>query len=206
MESTFAIVRAHFAWLFIYGPMLSFLPARWRGPRLNQKFALWNVATIISGAGEIFAAVNMVGIWYAFQVSPVLLWVAAYFLCDGVWRTTNANTHGEDTGTILLVFLDQAIHSSRESAWKIAHPVVSDLATADDAREDWQLKIEAARSKRHWEAGKIACVGERYYRIESSIQISGPRPFVYLLRSLPAGVPGHGVLTYKPVEVPQKSR
>jgi hypothetical protein len=89
--------------------------------------------------------------------------------------------------------------------WTLAHPIVTDLVTLDDLREDWQLKIEAARSKRHWETGKLVHFNEqRYFRIESSIQMGGPRPFVYLLRSLPAGVPGHGVLKYCPVAASQK--
>ncbi len=202
MGSTFATIRGHFAWLLIYGPALSFLPERWRGRGFNQKFALWEAATIISGVGELFAGVNMFGIWYTFQLSPALLWVAVYFLCDGAWRTINAKTHGESAGSVLLVFVDQAIHAARQSAWRVAHPVVSDLATLNDAREDWQLRIEAARPKRGWEAAKIVRFGERYFRIESSAQTGGPRPFVYMLRNLPAGVPGHNVLTYAPVEIP----
>jgi hypothetical protein len=206
MGSTFATIRANFAWIFVYGPALSILPERWRGRRLSQKFALWTAATIISGVAEMFAGLNMIGLYFTFQVSPVLLWVAAYSLCDGAWRALNAKTHGESAGTVLFVFADQAIYSMRQTVCKLAHPIVSDLVTLDDLREDWQLKIEAARLKRHWETGKLVHFNEqRYFRIESSIQMGGPRPFVYLLRSLPAGVPGHGVLKYNPVQSSQKS-
>ena len=153
----------------------------------------------------MFAGVNMFGIWFALPVSPVLLWGAVYCLCDGGWRALNAKTNGESAGTVVFVFLDQAIHSTHQAVWQAAHPVVPDLATLDDFREDWQLRIEAARSKRHWEVGKLVHFSEqRYFRIESSIQTGGPRPFVYLLRSLPAGVPGHGVLKYNPPQASQK--
>jgi hypothetical protein len=206
MGSTFATVRTHFGWIFIFGPVLSILPERLRGRALNQKFAIWGTATIISGVAEMFAGLNMIGIYFTFQVSPVLLWVAAYFLCDGAWRALNAKIHGESAGTVLFVFADEAIHAARQTAWKLTHPIVSDLVTLDDLREDWQLKIEAARSKRHWETGKLVHFNDqRYFRIESSIQMGGSRPFLYLLRSLPAGVPGHGVLKYSPVPAPQKS-
>ena len=204
MESIFARIRAQTAWLLLYGPVLSFLPEKWRGRRLNQKFALWNTATVISGAGEIFVGVNIFGIWLAFQFSPVLLWVGMYFLCDGVWRAFNASIQGESAGSVLLMFVDQRIDAARKSVWRMAHPIVSDFTTLDDVRQDWQLKIEAVRQKRKWEAGKIVRFGERYFCVESCVQFAGPRPFVYLLRSLEAGVPSHSVLTYTPVEISQK--
>ena len=75
------------------------------------------------------------------------------------------------------------------SAWMLRHPAVNDLVTADEAREDWQLKIESSRAKKDWDVGRMILYNERYYRIESVVRIESARPFVYLLRSLPAGVP-----------------
>jgi hypothetical protein len=205
MESTFTQVRSHLAWVCLYGPVMSILPEAWRGRSFNQKFALWEIATMISGVVEAIVGVNMLGAWIWLPVPMVVLWLAVYFLCDGIWRIINAKSRGDTAGTLLLVFVDQLFHSSRQGAWKVAHPVVADLTTLDDQREDWQLKIEAARAKKNWEVGKIVRFGERYFRIESSMQTGGPRPFIYLLRSLPAGVPGHGVLTYTPAGISQKS-
>jgi hypothetical protein len=204
MESVFTRVRTHLGWVCFYGPVMSFLPERWRGHAINQKFALWDIATIISGLGEMFLGVNMLGLWFWLRVSPVVLWISVYLFCDGAWRTINSKANGENAGSLLLVFVDQLFYSARHAAWTVAHPVVADLATLDDAREDWQLKIEAARAKKHWEAGKIVRLRERYFRIESSMQTGGPRPFIYLLLSLPAGVPGHGVLNFTPAGDPVK--
>jgi hypothetical protein len=200
-----AIIREQFAWLFFYGPLLSFLPARWRGGRINHKFVLWGTATIISGGGELLVGLNLFGFWYAYPLSTALLYVGMYFVCDGAWRVINAKEHGQNAGTLVLVFVDQLLATGHGVTWKIAHPVISDLTTLDDAREDWQLKIEAVRSKQDWEAGKIVRFGERYFRLESCLQIGGARPFVYFLRSMPIGVPSHSVLNYFPVEAPQKS-
>jgi hypothetical protein len=204
MESTFGKIRAHTAWFILYGPVLSLLPERWRGRTFNQKFASWVMATTISGVFELALAINLFCLWYVFQLSVVLAWIGIYFLCDGGWRTFNSFIHSESAGSVLLLFVDQAVHSARQGIWKVAHPVVSDQTTLDDAREDWQLKIEAARAKPKWEAGKLVLYGERYFRIESSIQTGGGRPFVYLLRSLPAGVPSLAVLKYTPVELYKK--
>jgi hypothetical protein len=206
MESTFGKIRAHTAWFILYGPVLSLLPERWRGRNLNQKFASWTLATTLSGVFEVALAVNLFCAWYVFQLTPVLAWIGIYFVCDGGWRAFNSFINGESAGSVLLLFVDQAFHSSRHSAWKVAHPVVSDLLKIDDAREDWQFKIEAARAKPKWEVGKLVFYGERYFRIESSIQVSGARPFVYLLRSLPAGFPSLYVLKYTPVEISQNSK
>lgn len=192
-------------WLFILGPTLSFVPSRWRGNRVNQKFALWGIATTISAGVEAFVGLNLFGLWYAYTLNPAVLWVGAYFICDGAWRVSNARREGQNTGTLLLVFVDQLFAGVKGTSWKIAHPVVSDLATMDDARLDWQLRVEAARPKPHWETGKIVRYGERYFRLESCIETGGARPFTYFLRSLPVGVPSHSVMTYFPVEIPQKS-
>jgi hypothetical protein len=81
------------------------------------------------------------------------------------------------------------------------HPAVPDAVMVDDNREQWQLKIESSRAKKYWEASRMILYGERYYRIESRTQIEGRRPFIYLLRSLPAGVPSLRVLRYTPNEV-----
>jgi hypothetical protein len=184
---------------------MSILPEGWRGRDFNQKFALWEIATMISGVLEAIIGVNMLGAWIWLPAPMVVLWLSVYFLCDGIWRIINAKSHGDTAGTLLLVFVDQLFHSSRQGAWKVAHPVVPDLTTLDDLREDWQLKIEAARAKKNWETEKIVRFGERYFRIESSMQTGGPRPFTYLLRALPAGVPGISVLTYTPEGNSQKS-
>ncbi|MFZ0819627.1 MAG: hypothetical protein WAM91_06130 [Candidatus Acidiferrales bacterium] len=204
MESTFGKIRAQTAWFLFYGPALSFLPERWRGRNFNQKFASWGIATTISGVFELALAINLFCMWYVFQLSPVLAWIGIYFICDGGWRAFNSFINSESAGSVLLLFLDQAVYSARQGIWKVAHPVVADLTKLDDAREDWQLKIEAARAKPKWEVGKLMLYGERYFRIESCMQMKGPRPFVYLLRSLPAGVPSHAVLKYTPVEISQK--
>jgi hypothetical protein len=205
MGKTLSIIREQLIWLFVLGPMLSILPSRWRGRGLNQRFALWGVATIISSVGVFLVGLNLFGLWYAYSLNPAMLWVGAYFICDGVWRVSNARREGQNTGTLLLVALDQMILAAGQTTWKLAHPVVSDIPMLDDTREDWQLKIECARPKRHWAVGKIVRYGERYFRIESSVETKNARTYVYLLRSLPVGVPSHSVLNYIPVEVPQKS-
>jgi hypothetical protein len=123
-----------------------------------------------------------------------------YFLTDGAWRTAIAVFNGEAAGTVLLELVAEAGVVGWHGAWKLRHPTVKDLVTVDEKREDWQLKIESSRAKKDWDVPRMILYNERYYRIESLARIEGARPFVYLLRSLPAGVPSLRVLRYAPSE------
>lgn len=156
---------------------------------------------MISGGLECLLAVNFFCAWgFLPRSSNSLLWIGMYFLTDGAWRTAIAVFNGEAAGTVLLELVDEARVVAGRSAWTLRHPEVSDAITVDDARAEWQLKIESSRAKKEWEASRMILYGDRYYRIESVIQSDGARPFIYLLRSLPAGFPSLRVLKYRPNE------
>lgn len=64
------------------------------------------------------------------------------------------------------------------------------------------LDIHASHAKADWEPPRVVRYEDRYYRLEAAVRGSGPRPFIYKLRRLPAGVPGRTVLIYAPDDVP----
>jgi hypothetical protein len=64
------------------------------------------------------------------------------------------------------------------------------------------LEIRAWRAKPDWDPPRVVRYEDRYYRLEDCARGSGPRPFVYKLRRLAAGVPGRTVLIYSPDEAP----
>ena len=64
------------------------------------------------------------------------------------------------------------------------------------------LEIRAWCAKPDWNPPHVVRYDDRYYRLEDSARGSGPRPFVYKLRRLAAGVPGRTVLIYSPEEAP----
>jgi len=64
------------------------------------------------------------------------------------------------------------------------------------------LEIRAWRAKPDWTAPRVVRYEDRYYRLEECFRGSGPRPYVYKLRRLAAGVPGRTVLIYSPDEAP----
>jgi hypothetical protein len=191
-------------WICCWGPLLSLLPERWRGNRLGQRMGDWQLSAELSGVFELSLALELFWGWFGERLHhPVFLWLALYLAVDGPWRALSAHTAGQAPGTLLLAVLEEAAQAwFRSRGWRGA-PLL-DVVTLDEARADWQLRIESCRDKRDWEPGRIVRWEQtsqggnvqRYFRLESAIHTAGLRPFVYLLRSLPAGVAGPTVLTY----------
>jgi hypothetical protein len=199
MPSLFANIADHMRWTLLYGPVLSVLPARWRVGRFGTRYAHWAMATIISGGLEAFAALNMLIAWFFLEGNhTVLLWLGAYMFADGGWRTFSASLNNEAPGTVALVLLDDLYLAATRGIWAQRHPQMADVVTPNDAWAEWQLKIESSRAKKDWEVGKMIFYKERYFRIETRIELKEARPFVYLLRALPTGVPSMRVITYAP--------
>ena len=63
------------------------------------------------------------------------------------------------------------------------------------------LEIRACRAKVEWIPPKIVCYERSYYRLEAHSRGRAPRPFVYVLLKLSAGVPGRSVLQYQPAGI-----
>lgn len=62
------------------------------------------------------------------------------------------------------------------------------------------LEIRASRRKQDWIPPRVVRYEDAYYRLEASAMKTGPRPFLYTLRRLSAGVPGRNVLIYSPTD------
>jgi hypothetical protein len=79
--------------------------------------------------------------------------------------------------------------------------VADELFASQDGSEE-RLEIRSWRAKPEWDPPRVVRYEDRYYRLEESRRGAAPRPFVYKLRRLPAGVPGRSVLVYAPEGVP----
>jgi hypothetical protein len=201
MSTLIGKIAEYTRWTLFYGPILSLVPARWRVGRFGDRYANWPTGTMLSGGFECLLAVNFFCAWGFLSVTTnLLLCIGMYFLADGAWRTAIAVFNGEAAGTVLLELVAEAIVVARRGAWVLRHPALPDIVIVEDAREDWQLKIESSRTKKDWDVPRMILYNERYYRIESLARIEGARPFVYFLRSLPTGVPSLRVLRYTPNE------
>ena len=60
------------------------------------------------------------------------------------------------------------------------------------------LEIHATRRKPDWDPPRVVRFADKYYRLEQSNRGRPPRPFVYTLRRLAAGVPSRNVILYSP--------
>jgi hypothetical protein len=90
------------------------------------------------------------------------------------------------------------VSAIRERVLAARLPIVSDeLCFRRDASEEI-LEIRASRRKEDWTPPRVVCYQESYYRLEADSLGPAPRPFHYMLRRLPAGVPGRTVLLYSP--------
>jgi hypothetical protein len=72
--------------------------------------------------------------------------------------------------------------------------------TKDESEE--LMEIRACRAKQEWDPPRVVRYEDCYYRLEECARGSAPRPYIYRLRRLAAGVPGRTVLSYSPDEAP----
>lgn len=79
--------------------------------------------------------------------------------------------------------------------------VPDELCISKNDSEEF-LEIRASRAKQDWDPPRVVRYEDRYYRLEGCTRGPAPRPFLYKLRRLAAGVPGRAVLTYSPEEAP----
>ncbi len=156
-----------------------------------------------------------------------LTWIIAYFGMEGIVRLLAAFT---DTtlGVLPLYLADRAylqfvrggnplamgadrfsqshlasgIRAVREKALAASLPLLPDELRITKNGQEELLEIRACRPKVDWAPPRVVRHEDRYYRLESSSTGTAPRPFVYTLRRLPAGVPGRTVLVYSPEQAP----
>lgn len=76
-----------------------------------------------------------------------------------------------------------------------------ELALTSQSSDEF-LEIRSSRPKPDWDPPRVVRYEDRYYRLEEVARGSAPRPFIYKLRRLPAGVPGRTVIVYSPDVVP----
>jgi hypothetical protein len=152
-----------------------------------------------------------------------LTWFLAYCGVEGMVRLLGAAISENVLGIVPLYLIDRVIAKltkRKREVPKVEGPGGSHLAaTAEAIREkllrarlpevpdelcvtrnatDEFLEIRACRTKQDWVPPRVVRYLDTYYRLESSGKGTESRPYSYVLRRLPAGVPGRSVLLYKP--------
>jgi hypothetical protein len=163
----------------------------------------------------------------SFGPLTLLTWLVAFFCIEGAWRLCASFTDSvlglfplylldkiyskifrrrapEPAGTVKFSqgHVSSYVGTMKEKALAASLSQVPDeLCVAKNSSEEF-LEIRACRPKPYWTPPRVVRYEDRYYRLEECFRKSGPRPFVYKLRRLSAGVPGRTVLIYSPNEAP----
>lgn len=158
---------------------------------------------------------------YALMFLHPLTWLIAFFAAEGTVRFLAAAFTGNAFGTLPLFLLDKMLPrfdsggrderaTKSQSAWSsflpwvrqraefLLHPALPDEVACSTGEMGEVMSVRASRPKAGWEPPRVIRCKDNYYRLEAASEKSGPRPFVYVLRRLPAGTPGRTVITYSP--------
>jgi hypothetical protein len=101
--------------------------------------------------------------------------------------------------------LASGMRAVRERVLMATVPLVPDELHFTTRGSDEILEIRSCRVKAEWTPPRVIRYEDRYFQLEACSDRSAPRPFVYTLRRLPAGVPGRSVLIYSPTQAPVRA-
>jgi hypothetical protein len=156
---------------------------------------------------------------FALMFLHPLTWLIAWCALEGTVRFLGATFTGSVLGILPLFLLDKVwtrfalspraerpantqnnwssfFSSIRHRTALLRNPALPDeVRYSADATGD-VISIASSRPKSEWEPPRIIRCKDIYYRLEAASEQSGPRPFLYVLRRLSAGVPGRAVISY----------
>lgn len=150
----------------------------------------WLLASLfIEGLARIVAAISTE------QILP--LWPLAF----SDWLYGKVTHRAPEGDSLHLPTARAQLHSfasTVKQAVQIARlpDVADELIASDDAGS--LLEIHSSRPKPGWVPPRVIRVADAYYRLEATAHGRAPRPFIFYLRRLSAGVPGRTVLLYEP--------
>jgi hypothetical protein len=126
------------------------------------------------------------------------------FLADKIYLqiVRGGNPLAAGTDNFSQSHLASGIRAVRERASMAALPQVPDELLFTTTGPDEVLEIRSCRAKPDWIPPRVARYEDRYYQLTECSQGTAPRPFIYMLRRLSAGVPGRSVLIYSPEQTP----
>jgi hypothetical protein len=158
---------------------------------------------------------------FALMFLHPVTWLISWCAVEGMVRFLGAAFTGDVLGILPLVLLDKiwvrftsSVRSERpadmRSSWSsflpwvrqrvgfLRHPVLPDEVRYSADATGEVISIRSSRPKSGWEPPRIIRCNDIFYRLEAISEQSGARPVLYVLRRLPAGVPGRTVITYSP--------
>jgi hypothetical protein len=151
-----------------------------------------------------------------------LTWLIACFILEGLVRLLAAAFTDQFFGTFPLAFIDWCYGKATRrppegDSPHSRHTRAATIRLFDAERKNHHqpfagtgrriggvyragesfLEIRASRPKPEWVPPRVVRIGAAYFRLEELSQGKSPRPFVFALRRLAAGVPGRSVILYQ---------
>jgi hypothetical protein len=152
-----------------------------------------------------------------------LTWLITYFVIEGLVRVLAAAFTSQVFGTLPLAVVDwcygqasgraptgDALHvpggraqlkslvsALREGIIVSRLPEVEDELLESTCAGEPIVEIRSSRPKPEWIPPKVVRMGDGYFRLERVARGESPRPFVFQLKRLAAGVPGRSVILYE---------
>ena len=210
-------------WTYLAGPVLAFLPARWRSAYLRGVSVNWPRAAQLSGVIEAIAAIAALVVWYSVFVTEAgpaiekyvgwpysgplglvslflhpLTWVICYFGAEGVVRMLAGLVAEESPGTLPLVLADRGIRFVRHGEWREEPALVRDQVDRHGLTGD--LRIASCRKKDHWKYPLTIRHEGEIFQVQGEEHLPNERlrPHVYRLTQLPANEIIRGLEEYDP--------
>jgi hypothetical protein len=160
-------------------------------------FVVWCIHPLTWLLASIFAE-GLVRIVAAISIEQILpMWILAFAdWCFGKF------THRPPEGDALDRLggreqLRSFIRAAKQAAKTARLSELPDELTESADGRDSLLEIHSSHEKSEWTPPRVVRVDSVYYRLESFALGARPRPFVYRLRRLSAGVPGRNVILYR---------
>ena len=198
--------------------------AYWYSYAMNTWVGHGVEAALNGNSGPELRPQDIGGVALIVWASHPLTWLIGYFGLEGALRVGVALT-GSGLGTLPFFLIDKTLSllfGARApkplSEAGLANPLssaaagvraeiaaaglrsVSDELSLKRDGPDEILEICACRKKEGWDPPRTVRYQDAYYRLEAASLGKRPRPFRYILRRLPVGVPGRTVLLYDPTD------
>jgi hypothetical protein len=96
------------------------------------------------------------------------------------------------------VQLQEFVSSVKQGVIALRMPMLDDECIEIVEGAELYLEIRASHPKGDWIPPRVVRVGDAYFRLEQVANGKAPRPYIFRLRRLAAGVPGRTVIVYEP--------
>ncbi len=172
------------------------------GPGVTDQ-AIGSVALVIWATHPLTLFLGYVGFEGAIRLCSAFtgnaLGIFPLFLIDKIFATVFLRGATENTQSVPSSSGNSSLAGAlRDKFLTVSVPVVSDELCFRKSATENILEVRTSRRKKDWTAPRIVRYENSYYRLEADSLTSPPRPYLYTLRQLPAGVPGRTVLLYSP--------